>query len=96
MGLEKGGHTELWRREFERISRILGTEVRKSDTGLVPGKIWPSVPSMPPTQHLGSGDKTVTLTFFKHLFLRMVLRCFNLPYSPPPTRGGGKERIWGK
>jgi hypothetical protein len=24
----------------------------------------------------------------------MVLQCFNLPFSPPPTRGSGKERIW--
>jgi hypothetical protein len=26
----------------------------------------------------------------------MVLKYFNLPFSPPPTRGSGKERIWGK
>ena len=26
----------------------------------------------------------------------MVLKCFNLPCSPPPTRGRGKERIQGK
>jgi hypothetical protein len=26
----------------------------------------------------------------------MVPKHFNLPYSLPPTRGNGKERIWGK
>jgi hypothetical protein len=26
----------------------------------------------------------------------MVLKCFNLPSSPPPTRGSRKERILGK
>jgi hypothetical protein len=26
----------------------------------------------------------------------MVLKCFNLPCNPPPTRGSGKERIRGK
>ena len=26
----------------------------------------------------------------------MVLKCFNLPCSPPPTRGSGKERIQGR
>jgi hypothetical protein len=26
----------------------------------------------------------------------IVLKCFNLPSSPLPSRGGGKERIWGK
>ena len=26
----------------------------------------------------------------------MVLKCFNLPSSPPPTRGSEKERMWGK
>jgi hypothetical protein len=34
--------------------------------------------------------------FFQILFLMMVLKCFNLPYNPPPTRGNGKERLWGK
>jgi hypothetical protein len=24
----------------------------------------------------------------------MVLKCFNLPCNPPPTRGRVKERIW--
>jgi hypothetical protein len=35
----------------------------------------------------------VTLIFFQILFLTMVLKHFNLPWSPPPTRGSGKERI---
>jgi hypothetical protein len=26
----------------------------------------------------------------------MVLKCFNLTFSPLPTRGNAKERIWGK
>jgi len=26
----------------------------------------------------------------------MVLKCVNLLSSPPPTRGNGKERIWGR
>jgi hypothetical protein len=26
----------------------------------------------------------------------MVLKHLNLPFSPPPTRVSGKERIWGK
>jgi hypothetical protein len=26
----------------------------------------------------------------------MVLKCFNFPFSPPPTRGSGKERVQGK
>jgi hypothetical protein len=26
----------------------------------------------------------------------MVLKCFNLPCNPPPTKGSGKERIQGK
>ena len=26
----------------------------------------------------------------------MALKCFNLPFSPPPTRGSEKERIQGK
>jgi hypothetical protein len=34
--------------------------------------------------------------FFQNLFLMMVLKCFHLPFSPPPTRGSGEERIWGK
>jgi hypothetical protein len=33
---------------------------------------------------------------FKRLFLMMVLKHFNIPCSPPPTRGSGKERIQGK
>jgi hypothetical protein len=35
----------------------------------------------------------VALIFFQNLFLMMVLKYFNLPLSPPPTRGSGKERI---
>ena len=35
----------------------------------------------------------VTFIFFKALFLMMVLKCFNFPCSPPPTRGSGKARI---
>jgi hypothetical protein len=26
----------------------------------------------------------------------MILKCFNLSFSPPPTIGSGKEKIWGK
>ena len=33
---------------------------------------------------------------FQNLFLMMVLKCFNLPSSPPLTRGSRKERIPGK
>jgi hypothetical protein len=33
---------------------------------------------------------------FQCLLLMMVLKCFNRPSSPPPTRGSGKERIQGK
>jgi hypothetical protein len=29
--------------------------------------------------------------FFQNLFLMMVLKFFNLPFSPPPTRSSGKE-----
>jgi hypothetical protein len=29
---------------------------------------------------------------FVSLFLIMVLKFFNLPFSPPPIRGSGKER----
>jgi hypothetical protein len=37
----------------------------------------------------------VTL-IFQNLFLMMVLKCFILPFSPPPTKGSGKGRIQGK
>jgi hypothetical protein len=40
--------------------------------------------------------ETCNFNFFQTLFLMMVLKCFNLPSSPPPTRGSGKERIQGK
>jgi hypothetical protein len=33
--------------------------------------------------------------FFQTLILMMVLKCFNFPCSPSPTRVSGKERIWG-
>jgi hypothetical protein len=26
----------------------------------------------------------------------MVLKCFNIPYRPPSTRGSGKETVWEK
>jgi hypothetical protein len=32
--------------------------------------------------------------FFQNLFLMMVLKYFNLPFSLPPTKGSGEERIW--
>ena len=32
---------------------------------------------------------------FQNLFLIWVLKCFNLPSSPPPTRGSEKERLLG-
>jgi hypothetical protein len=35
------------------------------------------------------------LKFFWNLILITVLKCFNLPSSPPPTRGSGKERLLG-
>ena len=41
--------------------------------------------------HPYSGD--CNFHFFQTLFLMMVLKCFNLPCNPPPTRGSGKERI---
>jgi hypothetical protein len=25
----------------------------------------------------------------------IILKCFNIPWSPPPTRGRGKERMLG-
>jgi hypothetical protein len=31
--------------------------------------------------------------YFSKLTLVSVLKCFNLPYSPSPTRGSGKERL---
>jgi hypothetical protein len=34
--------------------------------------------------------------FFQILLLMMVLKCFNIPCSPPPTRGSGEERLWEK
>jgi len=34
--------------------------------------------------------------FFQGLLLMMVLKHFNLPCSPPPTRGSIEERIWRK
>ena len=40
-------------------------------------------------------NKPVGLYSSKPTLIR-VLKCFNLPSSPPPTRGSGKERIWGK
>ena len=39
------------------------------------------------------GNCYITLIFFNALFLTMVFRYFNLPCSPQPTRGSGKERI---
>jgi hypothetical protein len=30
---------------------------------------------------------------FQGLLLMMVLKGFNFPFSPPPTRGSGKERM---
>jgi hypothetical protein len=42
----------------------------------------------------GSGH--CKFNFFQSLLLMMVLKGFNLPSSPPPTRGNGKERLWGK
>jgi hypothetical protein len=35
----------------------------------------------------------VGFDFFQNLFLIMVFKCFNLPSSPPPTRGSGKEKL---
>jgi hypothetical protein len=38
----------------------------------------------------------VILIFFQTQFLMMVFKCFNLPFSPPPTRDSGKERMGGR
>jgi hypothetical protein len=38
------------------------------------------------------GDVTL---IFQTLLLMMVFKHFNRPCSLPPTRGSGKERIWG-
>jgi hypothetical protein len=40
----------------------------------------------------GSTLSDVGLCFSKPTLIR-VLKCFNLPSSPPPTRGSGKERL---
>jgi hypothetical protein len=34
--------------------------------------------------------------FFSKPTLMIVLKCFNLPLNPPPTRGSTKERIRGR
>jgi hypothetical protein len=36
-------------------------------------------------------DEVCNFNFFQSLLLMMVLRCFNLPSIPPPTRGRKKE-----
>jgi hypothetical protein len=46
-------------------------------------------------EETSGASEPVTLIFLKPI-LMMVLKCFNLPPSPPSTRGSGKERIWGK
>lgn len=33
---------------------------------------------------------------FQNLLLIMVFKCFNLPSSPPPTRGSGEEKLIGQ
>jgi hypothetical protein len=38
---------------------------------------------------------TVILFFFKAFSERLLLKCSNLPSSPPSIRDGGKERIQG-
>jgi len=43
----------------------------------------------------GFKQGAVTL-IFQTLFLTVVPKHFNLPCSPAPTRGNGKERIWRK
>jgi hypothetical protein len=35
------------------------------------------------------------LTFFPALILIIVLKCFDLPSNPTPTRGSRKERLLG-
>jgi hypothetical protein len=42
----------------------------------------------------GSGEEVRALVF-SILLLIWVLKRFNLPSSPPPTRGSGKERLLG-
>jgi hypothetical protein len=37
----------------------------------------------------------VSFDFFQNLLLIWVLKCFNLLFSPLPTRGSGKERLLG-
>jgi hypothetical protein len=41
------------------------------------------------------GTQGGVLYFSKPTLMR-VLKCFNLPSSPPPTRGSGKERLIGQ
>jgi hypothetical protein len=41
-------------------------------------------------------DTPCNFNFFQNPFLMMVLKCFNLPFSPPPSGVSGKERIRGK
>jgi hypothetical protein len=34
-----------------------------------------------------------SFNFFQSLLLMVVFKCFNLPSSPPPIRGSGKESM---
>ena len=44
----------------------------------------------------GNTKKTQTVKEVENFsWLMMVLKHFNLPFSPPPTRGSGKERVLG-
>jgi hypothetical protein len=55
-----------------------------------------------PQQYVGVCLYSITFNaphatlIFQALFLMMVLKCFNIPFSPLPMRGHGKERIWGE
>jgi hypothetical protein len=41
-------------------------------------------------------NKSLALIFFQSILLMMIPKLFNLPSSPPHTRGSRKERIWGR
>lgn len=47
------------------------------------------------TTHLPMGWMLYAL-IFQNLLLIMVFKCFNLPSSPPPTRGSGEEKLIGQ
>jgi hypothetical protein len=99
--LEAGGTCRCWGRVSIHQSRsifspghfltLLEVELQTSDSNDKGKQGFHS--------RVGPGTKageTIVTNFFKRLFLIMVLKHFNLPSSPPPTKGSRKERIWGK